>query len=319
MQKPIFNVISVAAATVLCLTSITNAQLRKAWDYFPLAIGNIWEYKPSPDIRLDTHIEIVSDTLLGDSLRIYKALLRFPDCPNFPIIYNYYYYNMDSTVVYRDTEFPRIPYDDYTALPMLDTRHGLMGMWHHLVGDVPAEFAIVDSGTSVYFGQPRHWIDVYAGGFNREDSTWQLERYWRFVAGIGPVRQGDSPYARLDTLVYARINNIEYGTPLPVKTKEIKPHFPGRFRLEVSPNPLFASQQARIGIDIPSTQWIQVEIVNVLGQSVRMVFYGQQPGGLHHFVWDGTDAQGNDVPQGLYLVVLRGQTLLKSRKLIYIK
>lgn len=314
MQKPIFNATAIAAATVLCLaSSISDAQLRKASDYFPLAIGNIWEYKPNPDVRLDTHIEIVSDTLLGDSLRIYKALLRFPDRPNAPIIYNYYYYNMDSTVVYRDPEFPRIPYDSYTGLPMLDTRHGLMGIWWHQVGDAPAEFAIVDSGTSVYFGQSRHWIDVYAGTFNREDSTWLVSWVWRFVEGIGPVRESS------DTLVYAKINGVEYGTRLSIREKHFKPHFPERFRLEVSPNPLFASQQATIRIDLPSTQGIQVEIVNVLGQSVRRLFYGQQLGGLHHFVWDGKDAQGNDVPQGLYFVVLRGQTLLKSRKFIYLK
>lgn len=69
---------------LLCciLTATTNAQLRKASDYFPLQVGNIWEYKPNPDFYPDRHIEIVSDTVVADTQRVYRARIHAVDDPS---------------------------------------------------------------------------------------------------------------------------------------------------------------------------------------------------------------------------------------------
>ena len=93
-----------------------QAQLRKASDYFPLRVGNAWQYKPNPDFYPDRHIEIVEDTLLSDTLRIYKALIKYTDNPNAGVGFNYYHYSSDSTVVYHYVDFPETP---TTGLPII--------------------------------------------------------------------------------------------------------------------------------------------------------------------------------------------------------
>jgi len=88
MKKPFIRITLLLCCLVL---SNANAQLRKASDYFPLQIGNTWEYKPNPDFYPDRHIEIVGDTIIADTVRIYRALIRYVDDPSAGFGHNYYH------------------------------------------------------------------------------------------------------------------------------------------------------------------------------------------------------------------------------------
>ena len=50
---------------------------------------------------------------------------------------------------------------------------------------------------------------------------------------------------------------------------------------------------------------IEIEVYNVLGQSVRRLYAGYRAAGQLRIAWDGRDAAGQPAASGLYLVSLR--------------
>ena len=62
---------------------------------------------------------------------------------------------------------------------------------------------------------------------------------------------------------------------------------------------------------------VSVEIVNLLGQTVKSLYNGQQASGVQELVWDATSNNGVKVPFGTYFVrqVVDGKTSVK--KVIY--
>ncbi|MCB0519724.1 MAG: T9SS type A sorting domain-containing protein [Lewinellaceae bacterium] len=71
----------------------------------------------------------------------------------------------------------------------------------------------------------------------------------------------------------------------------------------ISPNP--ASTAVRIQYFLDKTADVRVEVVNVLGQKVAVLFSGKMAGGEHEAVWDGMVMNGLRAQAGAYFVRLR--------------
>lgn len=91
-------------------------------------------------------------------------------------------------------------------------------------------------------------------------------------------------------------------------TQSIKP-------LSVYPNPF--NGEMNISYENTRSSKVSVEIVNLLGQSIKSLYNGQQAAGQHELVWDATSTSGAKVPFGTYFVrqVVDGKTSVK--KVIY--
>jgi len=91
-------------------------------------------------------------------------------------------------------------------------------------------------------------------------------------------------------------------------TQSIKP-------LSVYPNPF--NGEMNISYENTRSSKVSVEIVNLLGQSIKSLCNGQQTAGQHELVWDATSTSGAKVPFGTYFVrqVVDGKTSVK--KVIY--
>jgi hypothetical protein len=91
-------------------------------------------------------------------------------------------------------------------------------------------------------------------------------------------------------------------------TQSIKP-------LSVYPNPF--NGEMNVSYENTRSSKVSVEIVNLLGQSVKSLYNGQQAAGQHELVWDATSTSGAKVPFGTYFVrqVVDGKTSVK--KVIY--
>ena len=75
---------------------------------------------------------------------------------------------------------------------------------------------------------------------------------------------------------------------------------PSEVRLANSPNPFNAATE--VSISLPEAADIEIRVHNVLGQSVRRLFRGYRPVGVHRVHWDGRDEAGRELASGLYLV-----------------
>mgnify|MGYP001035805633 CR=1 FL=1 len=69
------------------------------------------------------------------------------------------------------------------------------------------------------------------------------------------------------------------------------------------PNPFNSS--TRIGFDLPRAGRVEIAVYNLLGQEVRLLVSGIQPGGHNSITWDGRDGSGRSVPSGPYLYIMK--------------
>ena len=86
---------------------------------------------------------------------------------------------------------------------------------------------------------------------------------------------------------------------------------PKKFRLSRShPNPFsgeygiekkIGTEETWIELTLPKKSTVDLRIINVLGQTVRILIQGHHKAGMYRFRWDGRDDNGNPVPSGLYL------------------
>lgn len=76
--------------------------------------------------------------------------------------------------------------------------------------------------------------------------------------------------------------------------------------LTVSPNPI--SGRSSIGFNLPETGQVQLEVFGMNGQRIRVLADDITNSGMHTIYWDGTDATGAPLANGLYLLRLRTES-----------
>ena len=297
-----------------CFFTIAHAQLPKASDYFPLQVGNVWQYEPlgSWDAWQE---EVIGDTLLGDTLLVYKVRAKLipSDDPDPNTASKYYNYNLDSTVVYEHDvpdEYHDFRKDPYDALVLIDTRYGLDGRWEWLMGDYPAMFAVTDTGRANLYGRTRQWADVSDIVFEG-DSIIVNGLLVRLVTGIGITERGGGY-----TLRYAKINGVEYGMPLSVQ-EEKGTTLPDRFTLRVYPNPVHGKANIQLVGEI--NRHVEITVYDILGRQVRKIAIDQSAPGSLTAIWDGLDQRGARPPSGIYFITATSQNQMKTQKIVYLR
>jgi hypothetical protein len=83
------------------------------------------------------------------------------------------------------------------------------------------------------------------------------------------------------------------------------------------PNPFNPS--TTIEYDLPALSHVTVEILNVLGQRVRMLVDREEPAGSYTVMWDGNDDRGQPVSTGVYFYRIETDGYLASRKMLLLK
>ena len=66
------------------------------------------------------------------------------------------------------------------------------------------------------------------------------------------------------------------------------------------PNPFNASTS--ISVALPEAGEVDIEVYNILGQTVRQLFRGYRSAGVYQLAWDGRDEGGWEAASGVYLV-----------------
>jgi hypothetical protein len=80
------------------------------------------------------------------------------------------------------------------------------------------------------------------------------------------------------------------------------------------PNPF--NPETTIRFELQKNSHIQLEIYNLQGQNVKVLFKGEKIKGTHYINWDGKDNSGRTVPSGIYLFRLETDNGFKVKKMI---
>jgi len=84
------------------------------------------------------------------------------------------------------------------------------------------------------------------------------------------------------------------------------------------PNPF--NPTTTIPFDLSNNGRVRLEIFDILGQRVRVLFADEMLAAGHHaVVWRGLDEEGRDVASGLYFYQLKAGALVHSRSLLLLR
>lgn len=102
-------------------------------------------------------------------------------------------------------------------------------------------------------------------------------------------------------------------------TQQIKSLVPKTFELEQNfPNPFNLS--TAIGVQLPHSSRIRLDIYSVLGQLVKTLADGEFSQGVHTFWWNGEDASGKIAASGVYFYrLIEGTQVLQTKKMVLTK
>jgi len=113
------------------------------------------------------------------------------------------------------------------------------------------------------------------------------------------------------------VNYFELGTLVDVAGHELVSSTPGDWQLfQNYPNPFNPS--TNIKFSIPHTAFIAIEIYNVLGQKIRSLVNTELSPGIHQIEWDGRDDHGLKVSAGTYLLLLKSEDFIQTRKMVMV-
>ena len=64
---------------------------------------------------------------------------------------------------------------------------------------------------------------------------------------------------------------------------------------------------------------VEIEVLNLLGQSVTTLVTQVHQAGYYQVVWHGTDSQGQPVESGMYFVRMTTTDQVSARKMLLVK
>jgi hypothetical protein len=273
------------------------AQGPPPWAYYPLGVGDVWEYD-EPSLGTTLRVHNVADTVIAGRPYVVQVRTRF-DAAGTP-----------------SEAFPRssLRYDTATAFVMWAsfTMPGEEFEWWRVRGPLDAQPPRGGCGT----GGGTVWeVMVYTADLTVGDTTVQDVRhkwfginggYYVLAAGLGEVLR-QPKFDPPDVLVYARIGGVEYGSPL-YTAADPPPAAPSALAVAVWPNP--ARGRVVVAFSLPEFHRARVEVVDLLGRRVADVDLGTRPAGQHEVALDLST-----LAPGLYVVRVRAGTHAAAHRL----
>jgi hypothetical protein len=256
----------------------TGQSFDSAYAFYPLHVGDTWEYDwkryiTNPPFHMYYQTtDVISDITMPNGL---------------------HYFDLQSTY----TNPTRI----YHALQRVDSADGYVHVWSG--GDRMTGINLRSTYRSVdtVFAIP---VEVRHTGYT--DETCDLA----YGFGIVVQREYGGGWPDRSNIIYARVNGVEFGTPL---ATALDPSHPGRFELcQNYPNPFNPSTTIRYGL--PNRSHVTLTVFNILGQQVTILQNAEQDAGYHEVRFDGSG-----LSSGLYFYRLQAGEHVQTRKLLLIR
>ena len=290
--------------------SFTAAQVDTT-DWFPMQTGNYWEYMAwSGEGPKYFGIKILGDTLM-------------PNGKEYKIFYKKYFdTSSDFTWYFRkDTNKIWAYYGDsiacnnreYIYLDFIIPDSSIWNICQDVYGG--------SRGLALTFND-----NTYYNFLNKINEAKQFEdveitstdTIWTSFLSLGPIvlNKGlgvvwyflfsDGSYY----LQGAIINGIKMGVITDVKDEENT--IPEQFYLKAYPNPF--NSTVNFSIYLPTTEFSELLLYNILGQKVATIFAGYKSAGDHSLQFSS-----DQLSSGIYIAVLKQKELIMKEKIILLK
>ncbi|MFA6596140.1 MAG: T9SS type A sorting domain-containing protein [Ignavibacteriaceae bacterium] len=286
-------------------------------DFFPLQIGNYWEYAAATLFGT----EYFSTTVIGDTLmpngKTYMVLEeKYLGVPGSEYIW---YIRKDANMIYRyNGNNTQCGYGEYKYF---DFSSKDSTIWSMCTGDT------VNNSVGNARGIQRTYYDYTFYGFlqkdletkeyngvfvNSKDTIWgpgdgdYPTRIAKAFGMVWQLRFNDGQYF----LQGAIINGVKFGTITHVKDEKII--IPAGFKIEAYPNPF--NSTVTLKFILPNAGFTEISVHNILGQKIKTILEEYKPSGNYNITYND-----DNLSSGVYLVILKQDQRLSKEKIILLK
>lgn len=149
--------------------------------------------------------------------------------------------------------------------------------------------------------------------------SWSVSQAPASIPALFIVSSRDTVNMRTTaTKTYAGDQSLKISFPTPVSVSSRPTETaPESFELRSYPNPFAAA--TTLEISLPAARPLTMRIFNLAGQEIRAFTPNSLIAGLLKIHWDGRDAAGTSVPNGIYFCRLEAHDVLIWRKLLRVQ
>jgi hypothetical protein len=274
--------------TLLIASSLSFAQ-----SYFPLEVGNRWDYKESSwGNEVDTiSVNVVADTLMPNGQR-YFVLDRAMGPGRF--------LHVDSNFIYYYDE------SDSTDTPIYDLNAPLeewysIGMYANPLDSPRVQLAHID--TAIIFGVATRILFF--------DLDWLVPFTLGLSEKFGPIYHYTAHHTPYWTsIIGCKIFDSTFGTLVSVEDQN---ELISNFHLSQNyPNPF--NPTTKIEYSIPTDNNVEIKVFNVLGVEVATLLNEQRQAGTHSI-----EFKSDALPSGIYFYKINSGKYSEVKKMILLR
>jgi hypothetical protein len=286
--------------------------VKDALNYYPLHIGDYWQYKMTRDSSNDWNLnktwtgykEVIGDTVIPNNKRYFKMKVvgistNMFETHESPDRFNMAYVRIDSstTAVYQ-----YIPPTNEIVIDSLLVKKGSEICRLAICTDITYKsyFGI----SSVITKSLRNALVFDDFGFN-----------WDIAYGLGELKRSyyiTDPYAIdfQNILTYAKINNVEYGTKVDVTISEKLPIQAVLY--QNYPNPF--NPVTTIDYSVPKIGFVTIKVYDILGREVMTLLNENKLVGNYN-----VEFNASKLVSGVYFYRMQAGDFVQTKKLILLK
>jgi len=275
-------------------------------NYFPLAVGNKWEYI-KPQLKVNRLImTITRDTLMDNGKKYY---IFDYNVPHTDLRYLKHFFTPIDPVR-MDESGDLYIYDDstqneylYLLFSKLDTNYMqyypksepyyITSGCRYGVDIVKGDIGICSGSNPFIFASNIGMITTLYTLGDCWGTVWNpCEPFWNQTnVLVYAIIDGEKVYSIEESAEYLWYIQTEDVNTIPTNLQQIELH-------QNYPNPF--NPETRIDFEIPKTEKVKLVIYNVLGKEIKTVLDDELHAGKYSTTWNGKDDQNNKVSSGIY-------------------
>jgi len=269
--------------------------------YYPLALGNCWEYERV--VEGSSYTGRFIERVIGDTVIFAKKYwIIKTSFGNSAVVY-FEYYRVDSTL------------NRLYFLSPIDWQEYWQFSFDAKIGDLMADDSMTRCDHIRDETVFSHNVSVKSFVFEIPLAEFQTE----FAHDFGIIRKntvghGTDSFVRL---IGAFINGVGYGTLTTVDALQ-STEIPENYVLHQNyPNPFNPSTTIRY--DLPKPAFVTLTIYNILGENVRTLVSEMKEAGNYQMHWDGKNDRGEVAHSGVYLYALAVGDFKEMKKMVLLR
>ncbi len=293
-DKNLFLKLAATKCLLLQLSLCFCATLGFSQGYFPLKSGNIWQYWASPGSFYVRSLRALGDTTLNNGLT-YSKLMQ-----DNPAGIQYFRQAGSRIITYSTYENAELVWGDYSK-----TTGDTVARNYYQGGDTTVVLVLYDQIGRVFGRTLRIW-----GFYERSviSSTFVLREITDSI-GITFETYEAAPYD--DSLAGALIDGKQYGIITSVShTQSLNPT--SYQLLQNYPNPF--NSETHIKFSAPESEKISLEVFDVLGQRIELIFDGLVEPGIYEFTFTP-----HGLSSGVFFYELRAASTVLTKRMLYLR